>query len=145
MKTQRIDKLLPVAWNGVRLALLLVAGLCLSACKQGLETVDTKDPTGNYTLVSVDGKQVPTVVTHDGAQLQIRSGAFTISEDGTCTSKMVFVPPSGTEVVREVTATYVREGSKLNMQWKGAGKTVGTFDGQRFTMNNEGMILVYQR
>jgi hypothetical protein len=145
MKTHRIDKLLTMARNGVRLTLLLVAGICLFACKQGVETADVKDPSGNYTLISVDGKPVPTVVNHDGAQLQIRSGAFTISKDGTCSSKMIFVPPSGTEVVREVAASYVKEGSKLSMQWKGAGMTVGIFDGQRFTMNNEGMILVYQQ
>ena len=96
-----------------------------------------------YALVSVNGKPVPASVAHQGATLQVRSGAFTINADGTCVSKMIFVPPSGTEATREVRATYTKDGSKLTMQWNGAGKTVGTIDGNTFTMENEGMALVY--
>ena len=72
-------------------------------------------------------------------------GAVVINADGTCVSKMIFVPPSGTEATREVRATYTKDGSKLTMQWKGAGKTVGTIDGNTFTMENEGMALVYRK
>ena len=60
-------------------------------------------------------------------------------------STTTFVPPSGAEATREVTATYSREGSKLTMQWKGAGMTVGTISNNTFTMNNEGMLLVYRK
>jgi hypothetical protein len=58
---------------------------------------------------------------------------------------MVFVPPSGAESTRDVDATYTQEGSVLRMRWKGAGQTTGTLDGNTFTMNNEGMILQYQK
>jgi hypothetical protein len=58
---------------------------------------------------------------------------------------MLFVPPSGAESTREVSATYMREGSQLNMQWKGAGKTSGTIKGNTFTMDNEGMVFTYQK
>ena len=42
-------------------------------------------------------------------------------------------------------ATYTRHGSELTMQWQGAGTTVGTLTGDTFTMNNEGMMLAYQK
>jgi hypothetical protein len=31
------------------------------------------------------------------------------------------------------------------MQWKDAGKTVGSIDGNTFTMENEGMVFVYRK
>jgi hypothetical protein len=88
---------------------------------------------------------VPTTISHEGTALQIRSGTFTINADGTCSSKMVFVPPSGAEATREVSATYTREGAKLNMQWKDAGQTTGTIEGNTFSMDNEGMVLAYRK
>ena len=106
---------------------------------------DRADSAGAYVLVSIDGKQVPATISHEGATLQVRSGAFTINGEGTCSSKTIFVPPSGSEVAREVSATYTKDGSTLNMRWKGAGKTVGTIQGDTFIMNNEGMMFVYRK
>ncbi len=120
-------------------------GLFLPACNTQTPPDKTAALAGVYALVSVDGKPVPATISHEGATLQVRSGAFTINADGTCSSKMVFVPPSGTEVTRDVSATYTNDGSKLTMQWQGAGKTVGTIDGNTFTMENEGMVLVYRK
>jgi hypothetical protein len=125
------------------LCFVLAVGLVLSACKK--QEVDSKDadPAGVYALISVNGNRVPANVSHEGAALQVLSGTFTINADGTCSSRTVFVPPSGTEVAREVTATYTKDGSTLTMQWKGAGTTVGTIQGNTFTMDNEGMVFVY--
>jgi len=109
------------------------------------KTSNASDPAGVYALVSVNGKQLPASLDHEGATLQVRSGAFTIIADGTCSSKMVFVPPSGAEATREVSATYTKDGSKLTMKWKGAGTTTGTIQGNTFTMENEGMLLVYKK
>jgi hypothetical protein len=128
-----------------RSCLLVAAGLFIPACQNHPTTANAADPAGVYALVSVNGKPVPASVSHDGAVLEVRSGVFTIRADGTCSSKMVFVPPSGTEATREVSATYTMDGSKLTMQWKDAGKTVGTIDGSTFTMDNEGMVLVYRK
>ena len=134
---------------------MLIAGLVLSGCKPAGEVAPgpstsvaataASDLAGEYTLVSVNGQQVPASVTHDGAALQVRSGTFSIKADGTCSTKTVFVPPSGQEAEREVKATYTREGSKLTMQWKGAGTTTGTAVSNTFTMNNEGMVFVYRK
>jgi hypothetical protein len=122
-----------------------IAGLVLSACQTELTKVNATDIAGVYALVSVNGKPVPANASHGNATLQVRSGTFTIQNDGTCSSKIIFVPPSGREATREVSATYTREGSKLTMQWKGAGKTVGTIADNSFTMENEGMVFVYRK
>jgi hypothetical protein len=119
-----------------RLCFLLAAGLLLSACKQEAKVATGGDPTGVYALVAVNGSKVPASVSHEGATLQVRSGTFTFKADGTCSTQTIFVPPSGQEATREVSATYTKEGSKLTMQWKGAGTTTGTIEGNTFTMNN---------
>ncbi len=100
---------------------------------------------GTYALVTVNGTKVPATVSHDGVNLQVRSGWFTLNADRTCGTKTVFVPPSGKEATREAKATYTRDGLKLTMRWHGAGTTTGTVAGNTFTMNNEGMVLVYQK
>ena len=137
MKTQ-----LNIALKG---CFVVALGLFISACQKQPTTANAGDPAGVYALVSVNGKPVPASLDHEGATLQVRSGAFTINADGTCSSKMVFVPPSGAEATREVSATYTKDGAKLTMKWKGAGITVGTIEGNTFTMNNEGMLLVYKK
>ena len=129
----------------LQLVLLLTAGLLLSACKQETKVAAVADPTGVYTLVSVNGNKVPASVSHDGTALQVRSGSFTIKADGTCGTTTVFVPPSGKEATREVSATYTKEGAKLTMQWQAAGMTTGTIEGNTFTMDNEGMVFVYKK
>jgi len=119
---------------------------CLApGCKKQEVRSDADGFAGVYTLISVDGKPVPASVSHQGVTLLVRSGTFTINADGTCTSKTVFVPPSGDEVAREVGATYTKEGGKLTMKWEGAGMTIGTVEGNTFTMDNEGMVFVYKK
>ncbi len=53
--------------------------------------------------------------------------------------------PSGQPQSREVSATYTRDGSRLTMQWQGAGVTIGTIEGDTFTMDNEGQIFLYRK
>ena len=133
------------ARSGLQLSFLLLVVLFLSACKPEAKVAGGSDPAGVYALVSVNGNQVPANVSHDGTALQVRSGSFTIDADGTCSTTTVFVPPTGTEVKREVSATYTKEGSKLTMKWQGAGTTTGTVASNTFTMDNEGMVFVYRK
>ena len=100
---------------------------------------------GTYTLVSINGVALPFTVTHEGPGIQITSGTFTIRPDSTCTSVMAFLVPSGQAQSREVSASYTRDGSKLTMQWQGAGMTSGTVEGDTFTMENEGQLLLYRK
>jgi len=137
-----------LARNAVQLGLLLCIGLFLSACKQEVKDVKvarSSDPTGVYTLVTVNGNPLPATIAHEGVSLRVLSGGFTINADGTCGSKITLVPPGGREATVEVSATYTREGSKLNMQWKNAGTTTGTLEGSTFTMENEGMMFAYKK
>lgn len=126
-------------------ACLLILVVFLGACRQEPSGAKGSDLTGTYTLLTVNGTQVPTTVAHDGVNLQVRSGSFSLNADGTCSTKTVFVPPSGAETTREASATYTRDGSKLTMRWQGAGMTTGTLASSVFTMNNEGMVLVYRK
>jgi hypothetical protein len=124
--------------------------LCLAAlwvgCAQDSSGKASTSHVGTYTLVSVDGNQVPCRVTHQGKEgPTVTSGSFVISSNGTCSSRVVFVAPSGDEATREVKASYTRKGSKLTMKWDGAGTTTGTVEGDTFTMKNEGMIFAYRK
>lgn len=123
---------------------LLVAA-ALTGCKPPSNATADANPIGNYVLVSVNGNNVPCDTEHDGTKLTVKSGSFTIAADGTCSCTTVFVPPSGKEVNREVKATYTQEGAKLTMKWQRAGMTVGTVEGDKFTMNNEGMLFAYRK
>ncbi|MHC4857293.1 MAG: TlpA family protein disulfide reductase [Planctomycetota bacterium] len=103
------------------------------------------DYAGIYILVSVDETAIPGMVSHEGHDMMLYSGVFTIHAGGTCISQTVFSVPSGEKIKRQVNATYTQDGSTLNMQWEGAGRTMGVVEGETFTMNNEGMIFSYTK
>jgi hypothetical protein len=103
------------------------------------------DIAGSYTLVSINGTTLPFTVTHEGPGIQVTSGTFTIRPDGACVSVVAFLMPSGQAQSREVSATYTRDGSRLTMQWQGAGVTNGTVEGDTFTMENEGQVFLYRK
>ena len=138
-------KIINITRHALQLCLLLTAGMMLSGCTQEAKVAKDIDPTGSYALVSVNGSQVPATIDHEGTALKVQSGTFTIKADGTCSTKTVFVPPSGPEQAREVSATYTKAGPKLTMKWQGAGITTGTVEGNTFTMDNEGMQFVYRK
>ncbi len=129
----------------LKLGLALMAGLFLSACRNHKPAFIDAASVGTYALVSVNGTRVPAKVFHDDVALEVRSGSFTFEADGTCSTRTVFVPPSGTEVSRAVGGTCLQKDSKLTLQWKGAGKTTGTIQGNTFIMENEGMVFVYEK
>ena len=118
------------------------------AARAKLAEAKAKAIAGVYKLATVNGKPVPTAVAHEGANLEVRSGTFTITAEGTCQSQMTFVPPSGKEATVNTSATYILQGTNLNqlkMQWRGAGMTDGTIAGETFTMDNEGMVFGYKK
>jgi len=130
---------------------LLLMALGLTGCNQTSQSSVNTGPiaetqiAGDYALISVDGKAVPCVLSHEGQDVTVKSGKFTINADGTCQSLSTFSVPSHSDVNRVVEATYTRSGAELTMTWKGAGMTKGTISGDSFTMNNEGMIFVYRK
>ena len=130
------------------LALGLLAALTLLAvtgCQKETPSAAAMEPTGVYNLISVDGKNVPCSVTHEGVAVTVKSGSFTLNADGTCRSLSTFAVPPNPDVCRDVKATFTRQGAELTMHWQGAGVTKGNLDGDTFTMNNEGMIFSYRK
>lgn len=125
------------------LAVLML--LAMTGCKNATSTMADIDPVGVYILASVDGKSVPCNLTHEGTTMTVKSGVFTINADGTCRSQTTFSVPPHQDISREVKATYTRQGAELTMRWDGAGVTKGKIEGDRFTMNNEGMIFSYRK
>ena len=123
------------------MVILVVMLVALAGCKPTSSTA-ANDPAGVYTLVSVDVVNIPGMVNHDGHDVMLHSGTFIINADNTCISKTVF---TSEKIHREVKATYTQEGSKLTLNWVGAGITEGTVEGETFTMNNEGMIFSYKK
>lgn len=51
----------------------------------------------------------------------------------------------GKTVNRDFSGTYTQDGSRLSLQWKGAGVTTATIEGNTFTMDNEGLLFVYHK
>ena len=125
--------------------LSMVLALACTGCRGKAKVTEQINPAGVYTLMNVDGKDVPCTVSHQGHSLNIKSGVFTINSDGTCTSRVVVTSPRGDENSREVKATYTLSGSTLTMKWQRAGVTTGRVKGESFTMNNEGMVFAYRR
>ena len=125
--------------------LALLALIALTGCNHDSGNTADVDLTGVYSLVSVNGISLPCDLQHEGADMTIKSGVFTINADGTCTSLMKFSVVGHEDIGREVRATYTHNGTELTMNWERAGTTKGDVDGNRFTMNNEGMLLAYEK
>ncbi len=125
--------------------LFMLTLLLLSGCKSNQQPAAPVDPSGVYTLVSVDGQNSPCKLMHGGTEMTIHSGAFTLNADGTCSSLMKFSVAGHEDATREVKATYTRAGDTLTMKWERAGMTTGKLAGKTFTMINEGMVFVYQK
>ena len=130
------------------IAISLLAFLLL--CMLGRGNAQTADkvatsPTGVYTLVSVDGKNVPCVINHDGRKMDVQSGTFTISTNGQITSVMTVSVADRKNIRVERGASYTVKNSELTMKWQNAGTTKGALAGRTFTMTNEGMAYVYRK
>lgn len=98
-----------------------------------------------FILEAVNEIPLPAELDHGGTALIVSSGKMTFRKDGTCVSATVFAAKGGKEIHRTVEADYSVEGSTVKMNWKRAGKTQGTLEGDVFTMNNEGMIFKYHQ
>jgi hypothetical protein len=126
------------------LALAILSSL-LPGCGKNAGPANSSDPTGTYTLATIDGKKLP-FTPHLGAPApEFRSGAITLEADGTFTSKMNYRLPEGKETTRTSTGGYTKEGSSLKLQWKGAGVTTATLEGNTLTIDDEGLRCAYRK
>ena len=122
---------------------LLLTLLLMTACSGS--QVDTSAYDHVFRLVSVNGDPIPGKILHDGVPLQMHGGRFFINDDGDCRSIGEFTPPNGRKVLRDVSASYVRDGEWLTMKWQGYGTTRGRLKGDVFIMDNHGMMFRYER
>jgi hypothetical protein len=127
------------------LPVVLSLGLGLGACKPPVTAAKTKDPAGTYTLLSIDGNKLPWTPPHEGGAPEVRSSTFTLNADGTFNSTMSYGMPSGVSSSRKFSGTYARTGDRLDFQWNGAGRTSAAYEGDSFTMTNEGVAFAYTR
>ena len=129
-----------------RLFLVLsVMGLCLASCSQAPRTTNTFDHAGTYELVTINGNELPYTPPHEGGAPQVRSSTFTLNADGTFSSTFTYGMPSVNPFSRDFSGTYTREGSRFSFQWKGAGRTTATLEGNTLTMDNEGVLFAYRK
>jgi hypothetical protein len=125
----------------------IVAALSLVAGSAAAQTSDaTRDLAGTYTLVAIDGHELPYAPMHEGAKGPlVKTGTLTLHADGTFASTGSFEIPGGQTVSRNLSGTYTRDGTALTLHWTGAGVTTATIEGETFTMVNEGMRFTYRR
>ena len=86
--------------------LVLLLPLLASAWLSCQHTQLGEGPGDRYTLVSVDGRDVPTTVDHAGQTMTVYAGEFFVGADERCASRITFGPPSSDDkVVRKVNCT----------------------------------------
>ena len=138
---------------GIALLVVVLVGLPLAGKLKYGSTGQAATGSGGttYNLVSVDGHPVPYAPMHEGGQApEVAGGSLTINSDGTFTGTIKFSNPNIVAVEPAVhdkgqPGTYTKEGNDLKLKWPGAGYTTATIDGDKLTMNNEGMLFVYER
>ncbi len=123
----------------------LVLGLLLAGCNQESGAAKDSDPAGTYTLATINGNKLPFTPPHEGGAPEVQSGSIKLNADGSFTSSMSYGLPAGKVSSRDFSGTYTREGTNLKLQWKGAGVTSATLEGDTFTMNNEGTLFAYRK
>lgn len=120
-----------------------IAGTGSNASPAFGKAAESGDFAGTYNLVTVDGHAIPYAPMHEGQQApQIVSSGLTLNEDGTFVSTMSYNNPT---MSRDFKGTYAKVGADYVLTWEGAGQTRVTIDGSTLTMNNEGMLFVYQK
>ena len=131
----------------MRTSLALIAALLplAAGCSHWHSLPDGPD-VERYTLVAVNGGDLPTTVQHGRLPVRVYSGEFRMGPNGQCGSRQAFGEPNGEDrLERDSVCTYVRDGNAFTMKWKDAGGTTATLDGDVFTMDNHGMVFRYVR
>jgi hypothetical protein len=123
----------------------LVLALVWTGSIHGVKAADDINPTGTYTLLNVNANSVPYTFTTEGVSITIKKGLFTINSDGTCIRNITLASPNKPEISNDVKATYTLAGSTLTMNWERAGIMTGTVTGNTFTMDDRGMVFVFQK
>jgi len=104
------------------------------------------DISGTYNLVSIDGNPIPYAPMHGGQRVpEVVEGSLTMREGGAFASAMEYVDASGKSLSRSFAGTYTPDGTEFILKWQGAGTTKVVIEDNILTMNNEGMLFVYEK
>ena len=137
---------------GIAFAAVVLAGIATGCRTNGEQSPDldpaetSTDATGTYNLVSIEGNAIPYAPMHLGRrQPQVVAGTITLHEGGTFASTMQYANEAGRTMSRAFSGTYSFDGAEFVLSWTGAGRTKATLEEDTFTMNNEGMLFVYEK
>lgn len=128
------------------LTILLV--IALTGCKkESSNTPSNVHPglPGVYTPLSIDDKIVPCEISHEGAAMTIKSGAFILRAGGRCSSMMNISVGAGKDINLERKASFISQGAEHPEQWEGAGTTLGSVHDISFTMTHESVVFSCQK
>ena len=125
--------------------MLGVLALALPGCRQAETPAKASDPSGTYTLATINGNKLPFTPPHEGGAPEVQSGAITLNADGTFTSTMAYRLPGGRDGSRDFSGVYTRSGAVFRLEWKGAGVTPATLETNTLTIDNEGMKCAYRK
>lgn len=139
----------PFARRVRSLVVPMLASLALAGCGGGGDETGPTTVAGVYNLVTVNGRALPAVVVDFGGyRLEVLSSELTLhpggaysemsqvreTEDGTTTTSSL--PSAG---------TYSTRGAQITLA-DGDGDTItGTVSGDRITLAEQGVVLVYER
>ena len=136
-----------------RQSMLAAALAVLAACGDDSTAPDDEDVAGVYTLLSINGQQLPAVVQQQGSdRAEITQGSITLNQNGTFTDVVqVRFTISGQVSSQTETATgnWTLNGTTVTLNPtspQGSTSYTMTWDGNdRLTQLFEGFTLVYGR
>jgi hypothetical protein len=115
--------------------LFLASGLLLSGCGTDSPTAPVVAVTGDYTLRTVAGEQVPLVLYRDAeVEIELLSGSVSFEADGTFVERLTFrevrANAAEPEIVElETEGTYTVAGNTVRFFSADAGEWAGTASG----------------
>jgi hypothetical protein len=109
------------------------------------------DPSGNYTLKTIDGNALPLrPLDRDrpagaGPGPLVTGGSLVIEPGGEVRYVLDYRNDRGEGGAIRMSATWRREGNGFVVTWPNGARTPATYDGQTFTIENIGMKLAFER
>ena len=125
---------------------MAVALACVCGCGGDTAGPSTGAELGSYSLVSLDGRAVPTSITDAGHQIEVLSGALVLSTGQKLRLTTTARPsPGATPVSNEVTGTYSLKGNTFTFTYSNGGRNTGTLSGNTIQMLNEGVAWLFRK
>ncbi len=95
---------------------------------------------GTYTLVSIDGENLPVTLQILDTEVEITAGSLRLNSDNTYTMSLTMTV-EGTTDTGDVSGTFTVDGSTIDFD---EGFT-GTVSGNTLTVSDEGVALVFRK